>query len=327
MPPKRSSNPSPKRPRKTPASKTTSPEPLPEQTDLFGGEPTHPPQKKASAASARKPSKPRATASTTATSPARKTTNTPIVANTKQYIQKIPYIGVLVIGYVVVVLALDAMVTVGDSRTVNWAFFSWHLSGLKTLLEHLSVPKFLIGWMSWSVFAKVDLFKMLFWLIIPVGLSLWRMDWGYITKHRIQPVDWQFLIGMCVLALGAIVSVKFIPELARLYHGLGDASLSARMQFFFLHLFWVVSWLPGWEFMHRYFLLRRVTVDFPRFGWILVPVAEGAYHLVKPWPEMLAMVAFSVIMTQYTMRRKNIVIPFLAHLAVEVLLIIGMIVW
>jgi membrane protease YdiL (CAAX protease family) len=60
---------------------------------------------------------------------------------------------------------------------------------------------------------------------------------------------------------------------------------------------------------------------------MLVPLAEGGYHLLKPWPETLAMVAFSVVMTQYALRRKNLVIPFLAHLAVELFLILGMMIW
>lgn len=327
MPKKKSDSSSAGKPRKAAASKRTAKDSVLEQADLFENQPDASAPKKAAAPSPRKISKPRIKAATSTTSSPRKPPSVPTTANTKQYIQKIPYASVLIVGYVALVLVWDTLVTVGDSRTVNWAVFQWRPPHLEALLAGLSAPNFLVGWMSWSILSKVDLFKLLFWLVIPVGLCLWRMDWDYFTKRRIKPVDWQFLLGMCGLALVAIISVKFIPSLARLYHGSGASTLSGELAYFVRQMLWVLSWLVGWEFMHRYFLLRRVTADFPRFGWLLVPLAEGAYHLVKPWPEMLAMVAFSVIMTQYVMRRKNLVIPFLAHMAVEVLLIVGMMIW
>jgi membrane protease YdiL (CAAX protease family) len=224
-------------------------------------------------------------------------------------------------------LACDAFVTIGDSRTVNWAVFQWRPADLQVLLESLQCPHFLVGWMSGSLFALVDLFKLLFWLAIPVAICLWRMDWDYFTTRRVKRSDWWLLGGMCVLAVMAIISVKFIPALAQLYGTSGQTTFSGQLAFLIRRALWVLSWLLGWEFMHRYFLLRRVSIDFPRFGWLLVPLAEGSYHLFKPWPETLAMVAFSVVMTQYALRRKNLVIPFLAHLAVELFLIVGMMIW
>jgi membrane protease YdiL (CAAX protease family) len=59
----------------------------------------------------------------------------------------------------------------------------------------------------------------------------------------------------------------------------------------------------------------------PRYGWLLVPLAEGVYHLQKPWPEMLGMVAFSLIATQWTLRRDNMLLPLLVHLAIEIELV------
>ena len=246
---------------------------------------------------------------------------------TKEYIQKLPYPSVLVIGYVALVLAWDVLISVGDKRTINWGIFQWRPVDLQLLLESLHVPHSLISWMGSAFFAQVDLFKLVFWLLIPLAICIWRMDWDYLTRRRVKPADWWFLVGMCAIGAVAVIAVKFIPVMATQYGGMGQAALSLRLKFMVVQIFWVASWLPGWEFMHRYFLLRRVSVDFPGGGWVLLPLAEGAYHLSKPWPEMLAMVAFSVIMTQYTLLRKNIVIPFLAHLAVEVFLILGMMTW
>ncbi len=306
-------------------------DPLPEQTYLFDNNTVSSPAKKTKAAGTPRKRTPKTptpndpAASASVASPKKPATRKMKVK--KQHTLRLPYPSVFAIGYVALVLAWDALVSMNDTRTVNWAIFQWHPARLQTLLESLSVPHALVGWMSWSVLSGVDLFKVLFWLVIPVAFCLWHMDWDAFTRRRIQPKDWAYFLGFCILTVFAIVSVKFIPVLARQYPGLGNASLSYRLNFFLIQLFWVASWLPGWEFMHRYFLLRRVTADFPRFGWVLLPIAEGTYHLIKPWPETLAMVGLSIVITQYAMRRKNLFIPFLAHLVVELFLIVGMMVW
>ncbi len=338
--PKKNSDPSlPEKPKKAAAAKRKPKAAPPEQADLFEDVSVAPPSPKKRAAVSKTPKaappKPKSVPVAPAPKPPRpqtvaasaKAAATDTVADTKQHIPKIPYASVLVVGYVALVLAWDALVTVGDTRTVNWAVFQWRPADLQVLLESLKMPHALVGWLSLSFLTHVDLFKIVFWLAIPLAICFWRLDWDYFTRRRIKPVDWLFLVGMCCFAVFSIVGVRFIPVLAHQYRGLGQVALSMRMQFLIMQLLWVFSWLPGWEFMHRYFLLRRVSVDFPRFGWLLVPLAEGVYHLLKPWPETVAMVVFSIIMTQYAIRRKNIVIPFLAHLAVEVFLIIGMVLW
>lgn len=326
MPKKQSDTPPAGKPKRSPAPKRAAKKSVPEQADLFEDQSEVEAPKKVKAAAATKPAKPR-TRSTSAPPVAvpRKAATAP--TTTKQYIQTVPYLSVLVAAYVALVLAWDAFVTINDNRTVNWSVFQWRPVNLQALLESLQCPHFLVGWMSGSLFAQVDLFKLLLWLAIPVAICLWRMDWDYFTTRRVKHSDWWFLGGICVLAVVAIISVKFIPALAQIYGTSGETTFSGQFGFLIRRVLWVLSWLLGWEFMHRYFLLRRVSIDFPRFGWLLVPLAEGSYHLLKPWPETLAMVAFSVVMTQYALRRKNLVIPFLAHLAVELFLIIGMMIW
>ena len=315
------------KPKKPSAPRRTGKKSAPQQADLFENQPLAEPPKKVKAPASSKTAKPHPSAPQPTAIPQKKAVNTSIKTNAAQYTHKIPYIAILVVGYVALVLSLDVFVTIGDYRTVNWGVFLWRPADLQALLELLHVPHFLVSWMGLSLLTQVDLFKLFFWLAIPAAICFWHMDWDYFTTRRIKPLDWQFLIGMCVLAVLAIVSVRFIPALSHIYHGSGEISLLGKLSFLIKKLLWVLSWLVGWEFMHRYFLLRRVALDFPRFGWLLVPLSEGTYHLVKPWPEMLAMVAFSVLMTQYTLRRKNVVVPFLAHLAVELSLIVGMMVW
>ncbi|MDE1466097.1 CPBP family glutamic-type intramembrane protease [Spartinivicinus poritis] len=83
---------------------------------------------------------------------------------------------------------------------------------------------------------------------------------------------------------------------------------------------WVLAWLPGWELMHRVLLPIHLNRLLPGKGWLLIPVFEGAYHLVKPWPETLGMIVFSFGLTAWTVYRKNACLPILMHIFIEVFL-------
>ena len=99
---------------------------------------------------------------------------------------------------------------------------------------------------------------------------------------------------------------------------------------------WNLSWLPGWEFLHRYFLLKAVqreALDRGRFlpgwrwaqwAWLLVPVSETLYHLQKPGLEAVGMFAFSVVLTFWCLKRRNWLFGFLLHLTIEVELLVFM---
>jgi membrane protease YdiL (CAAX protease family) len=85
---------------------------------------------------------------------------------------------------------------------------------------------------------------------------------------------------------------------------------------------WNASWLIGWEFMHRYMLLGAAQKAAPHWGWLLVPLSETLYHLQKPPIEMLGMLALSVVLTLWCMKRGNWLLGFLVHLIIEVELLI-----
>ncbi|MCL4694164.1 MAG: CPBP family intramembrane metalloprotease, partial [Candidatus Hydrogenedentes bacterium] len=87
-------------------------------------------------------------------------------------------------------------------------------------------------------------------------------------------------------------------------------------------MLWTFSWLIGWEFLHRYFLLRPFAARWPRFGWLIVPFSEGVYHLQKAPIEAAGMVVFSLVLTAWALRRRNALLPFLAHLLVEIELVL-----
>jgi len=219
-----------------------------------------------------------------------------------------------VIGYVAVVLFVDAMASVGDNSVIYWSRFHWTLGAL--------ADRFPLGppW-NWRMMAMFDLFKVLFWLAIPLAWSLPRLEGAWFSWRRMEKVDKLLMACFCLLGLAGVIATRFIPSLAAIYPrgqftGLGDRALWLGMMGF-----WWMSWLPGWEFLHRYVLLRAATRLLPKWGWVLVPLSETAYHLVKPWPETLGMAVFSIVATRYVMARKNLVAPFLAHLAIEAFLV------
>ncbi len=162
-----------------------------------------------------------------------------------------------------------------------------------------------------------DLFKFFFWFVIPFVWSLRRMDWAWFSFRRWKRIDVALLAVLTLLGCCAVLVVPLVPQLRAIYPSMRGMGWGIVV----LQLVWTCSWLPGWEFIHRYFLLRPVSARWPRWGWLLVPVSETAYHLLKPWPEMLGMAALSVALTWWALRRRNVLLPFLVHLAIELALI------
>lgn len=202
--------------------------------------------------------------------------------------------------YAAVVLAIDALAA-GNVRTP----FHWN--------------KFL--WRSESNF---DYFKFLFWLILPLTISLPRMDWQYFTFKRWKRVDIYLLIGLASAGLLALTVIPFVPQLRAWYPSLAEASPAMKEHWVRTNALWLLSWYPGWEFLNRYFLLRPLVERWPRAGWLLVPVAEGLYHLQKHWMEAGLSLIGSIALTGWAALRRNLLLPFLVHGAVEIGLVIFM---
>jgi hypothetical protein len=203
------------------------------------------------------------------------------------------WIAVFVIGYVAAVLAVDTLAVHGVTWPVHWGMFHW------------------IGWHG------ADLFKLVFWLVVPFVISIPWMDWGYFGVSRWRRVDLYLLAGLVVIGAIAVLIIPMFPSLRAWYPGLGRASASAKWHYALFTVVWTLSWLAGWEFLHRYFLLTNLSAVWPRFGWILIPISEGAYHLQKPLLEAGGMVALSVILTLWALQRRNTLLPFVVHLSIE----------
>jgi len=163
-----------------------------------------------------------------------------------------------------------------------------------------------------------DAYKFSAFLVVPLLLSLRKMDWGYYGVKRWRRIDAYFLAALLVVGILAVWSISIFPSLSSYYqpHGAEKSTLFVR------HMAWLVSWLIGWEFLHRYFLLTHVSKAWPRFGWLLVPLCEGLVHLQKPALEAVGMVLLSLVITFWAVKRRNGLFPFLVHAAIEVDLLI-----
>ncbi|MGH8631792.1 MAG: hypothetical protein ACREU7_13645, partial [Burkholderiales bacterium] len=155
-------------------------------------------------------------------------------------------------------------------------------------------------------------------------LCLRGMDWGAFGWKRFQRADWIVLGVLAAAGAAAMFLIPHIPELRRTYPNLSALDPAVKLDYFNGKLIWIFSWLLGWEFLHRYFLLRAVHVRWPRFGWLLVPLAEGLYHLQKPLIEAGGMLLLSIVLTRWALARNNVLLPFVAHLIIEIEVVLFM---
>ena len=179
--------------------------------------------------------------------------------------------AIAVTAYVAVVLLIDALASQYVRTPVDFTKLIWRT--------------------SWGF----DTFKFLVWFVIPFALSLRWMDWGALGFKRWKRVDVAILAGMVALGVAAVLFIQFIPALRDYYPRMANTPAVVKQRYFMQNLAWWASWLIGWEFMHRYFLLRAVDRSWPRWGWLIVPLFEALYHLQKHPLEMVGMFALGLV--------------------------------
>ena len=204
----------------------------------------------------------------------------------------------LVLTYAAGALAIDTLAVQGGAWPIDWTFFRWPTTH------------------------GADLFKFAAWFVIPFAFCLPRMDWGYLGIKRWRRVDLYILAGLAGAGVLAMAAVHLFPSLRNTYPSMAHYSAAAKWAYARHNIVWVLSWLVGWEFLHRYFLLAHLGQRCPRFGWLLIPLFEGAYHLQKPVLEAGGMVLISLVVTSWARTRRNALLPFLAHLVIELELLL-----
>lgn len=220
--------------------------------------------------------------------------------------------------YVIIVLVIDTLAVRGVDGPIRWSLL--HADIEMDLLESLlgRAPA-----REWSYF---DAFKFMAWFIVPLTLCLYRFDPGYFGVMRWKRLDLVVLGVLVVCGIGAVSLIPFFPSLDRIYSGMGDRPAEIRWAYARGNLLWTFSWLVGWEFMLRYFLMRNVVSGFGRHAWLIVPALEFTYHLQKPFLEALLSGGGGVLLTYWALQRKNVLLPFLAHLSIELALLVFMLV-
>ncbi len=216
--------------------------------------------------------------------------------------------------YVIVVLVVDTLAVRGVDVPIRWSMF--HENVEVSLLESLTGKPVAPEW------SHFDSFKFAAWLIVPLSLSLYRFDLGNFGVLRWKRSDFAVLAVLIVCGIGAVSLIPFFPSLDQIYGGLGERPSEIRWSYARANLLWMFSWLVGWEFMFRYFLLRKVVGGFGRHAWLIIPALEFAYHLQKPFLEALLAGGGGVLLTYWALQRKNVLLPFLAHLSIELALLV-----
>jgi membrane protease YdiL (CAAX protease family) len=225
-----------------------------------------------------------------------------------------PALALVAILYVAAVLSADTLAAHGVSTPFEWRVL--HSNFEMDAIESVTGSRPAREW------AQFDSFKFLAWFIVPLALSLFTIDFGYFGVKRWKRVDLIILGVLIVLGIGAVLLIPLFPSLDRLYGGLGDRSAEMRSSYAIGNLLWMFSWLIGWEFLHRYFLLRNIDGVFGKYSWLLVPLSEFIYHLQKPLPEALLAGGGGVVLTYWALKRRNVLLPFLAHLSIELALLV-----
>ncbi len=226
----------------------------------------------------------------------------------------------LVMAYGILVLGIDALASLHYSWPFDWSIFHWRVDTPWRMLS--LVPP---DWTRSPVIRSFDLYKFLLWFVVPFCCSLRHMDWSWFSIRRWTRRDWLLLLFMILAGGVAVLSIQVFPSLKQQYPGLGHLPLQERFLRALAALSWTASWLIGWEFLHRYVLLRAAARKCPRFGWLIVPVSEVVYHLQKPPLEAGGMAVFSILLTWWSLKRRNLLLPFIAHLFVEVFLIAALV--
>lgn len=143
-----------------------------------------------------------------------------------------------------------------------------------------------------------------------------------------------FLLAGLIILVAAFAGIYFIQGYFDQYaHSFVGADPLARLCRFSL---FTASTLPGWEFLHRSFLLMGILFVLKERDGVpagtaavialgVVWIFEVVFHFIKPGVEALGMLVGSPVLSWIALRTGSVWIPFAAHLAVEALFIAALI--
>ena len=200
--------------------------------------------------------------------------------------------------YAIFALTIDSISTIRLKWGIDWGIFHWQLK------NGFEVSTFIL------------------WFAIPFVFTYKSIDWQYFGVSRLKKNDIYVVILLSVLGMIGVLSIKFFPGLRSFYPSIAFQNASAKLNWALYKMTWNMSWLTGWEFLHRYVLLTCFESAFPKKGWFGVCLIEFVFHFQKAFLEAIGMLIFSVIVTYWAYKRKNIILPFFSHLLIESFLLL-----
>lgn len=222
---------------------------------------------------------------------------------------------IIIIIYSISVLYIDLLITFNTHFFFSWGILNFRLSEVLFKLPTLKHYTFI------TVFDNFDLYKFIFWLILPFILFNKFIDFKWFSIKNWQKHDYIVFLSFCLLCLFSLIFVILSPTLRMFYPGTGDIPTSQKIQFFLQQFFWIISWLPGWEFLNRHLLLRACRQLSRGSGWFFVPIVETLYHIFKPMLEIFGMFIFSIVACIWSQKRENNLMAFFCHSIIEIGLI------
>ncbi|MDX1496412.1 MAG: hypothetical protein R3352_02550 [Salinisphaeraceae bacterium] len=232
--------------------------------------------------------------------------------------------GWLAVAYVAAVLIVDTLASQDIVFVIHWHQFDWKPTHVyRWLAQFLSADNLqYFSWLRHGDYQRFEVFKFVFWFLIPFIACLPWMAWRWFGWRQWRAADWALVFALALAGMLAMLLIPEVESLRQRYPGMSMLPLDIKLEYFVSKLFWIVSWLIGWEFLHRYVLLRAGMRLWPGWGWIIVPLSEGLYHLQKPLLEAAGMLGLSIILTQWTLRRGGLLLPLLVHLIIEIELLL-----
>ncbi|MGC9053555.1 MAG: hypothetical protein ACP5KS_06685, partial [Candidatus Hydrogenedens sp.] len=235
--------------------------------------------------------------------------------NIDTYSETSSLLPIFIIIYSISVLFIDLLITFDTTFIFSWGVLNFSLSDVLLKFPILKHSTYI------TIFDGFDLYKFIFWLILPFILFNRFIDFKWFSLKYWQKQDYLLFLFFCFLCLLSLIFVILSPTLRMFYPGAGVIPLSQKIQFFLQRFFWVISWLPGWEFLNRHLLLRACRQLSKGSGWFFVTITETIYHIFKPMLEILGMFIFSVVACIWSQKKENNLMAFFCHFIIEIGLI------
>lgn len=170
--------------------------------------------------------------------------------------------------------------------------------------------------------------KFLLWLIFPIILyRLLKLPQKIsFSFNEIQKKDWLIILFISLLAGLSMLLIPHIDALNQYYVQRGEVSFEQKIAFIKFQSLWIFSWAFGWEYLIRFFWLNSFEERHLSKAIYILPIIEVLYHFNKPWPEILGVLALSLFLVGWTIKRRNMLPAMLTHLLIEFILIFYLII-